>query len=217
MVNQKQIFLDGEADNWFTRNKKNIKKISVTKNRMVINVIKQLLNRQNSPKQFLEVGCANGEFLLILKKNIKDYKIFGLDPSQKAIKELKKKKVNCQVGTADNIPFKRNMFDIIFFNFCLYLCDQTDYDKIYRSADKALKKNGFIIIFDFFSKKIKKIIYKHDERLFSTKRDFRKIFLKHKRYECIHHDTFKYSKFYKVKGSKNKDLVSISVMKNNDF
>jgi len=44
------------------------------------------------------------------------------------------------VGTADNIPFKRNMFDIIFFNFCLYLCDQTDYDKIYRSADKALKK-----------------------------------------------------------------------------
>lgn len=69
MVNQKQIFLDGEADNWFTRNKKNIKIISVTKNRMMINFIKQLLNRQNSPKKsFLEVGCANGEFLLIQKK-----------------------------------------------------------------------------------------------------------------------------------------------------
>ena len=69
MISQKQIFLDGEADNWFTRNKKNIKKMSVTKNRMVINVIKQLLNRQNSPKKsFLEVGCANCEFLLTLKK-----------------------------------------------------------------------------------------------------------------------------------------------------
>ena len=50
MVNQKQIFLDGEADNFFTRNKKVIKKISVTKNRTVINVIKQLLNKQNPPK-----------------------------------------------------------------------------------------------------------------------------------------------------------------------
>ena len=98
------------------------------------------------------------------------------------------------MGTADNIPYKRNMFDIIFFNFCLYLCDQTDYDKIYSSADKALKKDGIIIIYDFFYKKIKKIIYKHDKRLFSTKQDFRKIFLKHKKYDCIHHDTFKYSK-----------------------
>lgn len=212
--NQKQIFLDGEADNWFKRNKKNIKKNNVTKNRMVIDVIKQLINKQNHKKKnFLEIGCANGVFILDLKKKIKNYKVFGLDPSQKGIKELKQKKVDCRVGTADNIPFKKNTFDVIFFNFCLYLCDTNDYNKIYHSADKVLKKNGFIIIFDFFSKKIKKVPYKHDKRLFSIKQDFRKIFKKNKKYECIYHTTFNYSKFFKVTNIKKNDLLSISVIK----
>ena len=214
IANQKQIFLDGEADNWFKRNKKNIKKNNITKNRMVVDVIKKLINKQNREKKnFLEIGCANGVFILDLKKKIKNYKVFGLDPSQKGIKELKQKKVDCRVGTADNIPFKKNTFDVIFFNFCLYLCDTNDYNKIYHSADKVLKKNGFIIIFDFFSKKIKKVPYKHDKRLFSIKQDFRKIFKKNKKYECIYHITFNYSKFFKVTNIKKNDLLSISVLK----
>lgn len=217
-LKQKKIFLNGEADNWFIRNKKSIKKNNILKNKMVTNVIKQLIDKQNLPKNnFLEVGCANGEFLLNLKKKIKSCKVFGLDPSQKGIKELKQKKVDCHVGTADNIPFKKNTFDIIFFNFCLYLCDQSDYKKIYQSADKVLKKDGFIIIYDFFSKKMKKIPYKHDKRLFSIKRDFRKIFNKDKKYECIYHKIFNYSKFNKVTSFDKNDLLSISVMKNKNF
>ena len=141
IVNQKQIFLDGEADNWLNRNKKNIKKNNITKNRMVIDIIKQLINDQNySKNNFLEIGCANGAFLLNLKKKIKNCKVFGLDPSQKGIKELKQNKIDSCVGTADNIPFKKNTFNIIFFNFCLYLCDPNDYKKIYLSTNKVLKK-----------------------------------------------------------------------------
>ena len=210
---QKQIFLDGEADNWLYRNKKNKKKNNTIKDKIIINIIKKLINNQNRQKNyFLEVGCSNGEFVLKLRKK-KKCKVFGLDPSQKGIEELRKRKINCRVGTADNIPYKKKFFfDIIFFNFCLYLCDENDYKKIYQSVDKVLRKNGFIIIFDFFSKRMKKVIYKHDKRIFSIKHDFRKIFEKYKKYECIHHMTYNYSKIFKAQKSNKNDLLSISVM-----
>ena len=66
---QKQIFLDGEADNWLYRNKKNKKKNNTIKDKIIINIIKKLINNQNRQKNyFLEVGCSNGEFVLKLRK-----------------------------------------------------------------------------------------------------------------------------------------------------
>ena len=56
------------------------------------------------------------------------------------------------------------------------MCDPQDYKNIYLSANRVLKKDGYIIIFDFFSKKIKRLIYKYDKRVISIKQDFRKIF-----------------------------------------
>ena len=103
--------------------------------------------------------------------------------------------------------------DIIYYGFCLYLCDREDYRKIYLNANKVLKKKGYIIIFDFFSKKIKKIVYHHDKRILSIKQDFRKIFLKSPRYKCIYHEVFNYYEMFKVNKPKKNDFLSISIIR----
>jgi len=212
---QKKIFLDGEGDNWFFRNKDKYQKNNLRRNKILFNQIEKLeFNRTNKKINFLEVGCSNGIFLQSLKKKLGNINIFGIDPSKKAIEELKKKNIKCYVGTADKLKFKKNSFDIIYYGFCLYLCDLKDYNNIYLSAKRALKKGGYIIIFDFFSKKLKRNIYKHDKRIKSTKYDFRKIFQKEKKFNCLYHNLYNYSNMLKVKNNKKGDLLSISIMKN---
>ena len=90
---QKKIFLDGEGDNWFFRNKDKYQKNNLRRNKILFNQIEKLeFNRTNKKINFLEVGCSNGMFLQSLKKKLGNINIFGIDPSKKAIEELKKKK-----------------------------------------------------------------------------------------------------------------------------
>jgi hypothetical protein len=93
------------------------------------------------------------------------------------------------------------------------LCDEIDYNKIHNSADKVLSHKGIIVIFDFFSKKKKKLFYKYDKRIFSHKLNFVKIFTIKKKFKCIYRKKYNYSDIFE-KSKKNKnDFVAISVLK----
>tara|TARA_Y100000591_G_scaffold159825_1_gene137489 strand:- start:36 stop:698 length:663 start_codon:yes stop_codon:yes gene_type:complete len=211
---QKKIFLRNEGDNWFLRNKDKKNKNNFKRDKIIFGLIKNLKFKEKKRKlNFLEVGCSNGKFLLSLKKKFKNINVFGVDPSKLAIMDLKKKKIKCKVGTADELKFKKNSFDIIYYGFCLYLCDEKYYNNILRCARKILIEDGYIIIFDFFSKKLKKNIYKHDKRINSIKCDFRKIFQKKNKFNCIDHKLYNYSNMFRVKNSEKGDLLSISVLK----
>ena len=211
-ISQKQIFLNGEGDNWYLRNKKKIN--NKLKNKIVTSVLNNHLNKSYKRKiNFLEIGCSNGSLLLNIKKK-KNFNIFGVDPSKKAINELKNKGVNSHVGTADKIFFKNKSMDVIFYGFCLYLCDQKDYLKIVKSADRILRAKGKIVILDFYSKKIKKNSYKHDERIKCIKRDFSKIFTV-KKFKLVYQKLFNYSYMFKVNKYIKDDRIAISVLERN--
>jgi ubiquinone/menaquinone biosynthesis C-methylase UbiE len=210
-LKQKKIFLDGEGNNWFNRNKKN-----QNKNKLLLNIVQKLIKKkQKKNLMFLEVGCSDGKFILNLKKKNKYCKFFGIDPSKKAIELLEKNKIKGFIGTADKLPFPKKSIDIILYGFCLYLCDPIDYNKIYSNAYRVLKEDGNLIIFDFFSKKLKIIPYKHDNRIRSFKRDFSKIFTKKNKFKCIDQTIFNYSKIFQVKKFIKNDLLSIFVLKKN--
>ena len=117
------------------------------------------------------------------------------------------------MATADKIPFKKNSMDIIYYGFCLYLCDRIDYKKIYSNAQRVLKKNGYLIVYDFYSKNFIKKKYKHDNRIFSHKMDFRKIFCGQKKFVNISHNKYEYETGKIFKKNNKKDLVAISVMR----
>ena len=66
----------------------------------------------------LEIGCGQGRFLNLLQQH-RQWELYGIDPSKKAIDFAKNLGINAFVGTADELPFSDDTFDLIIFGFCL--------------------------------------------------------------------------------------------------
>ena len=80
-IKQKNIFLEGEGDNWFIRNKE-----SLMNNKR--DIIVDYLSESNTNKDnFLEIGCSNGWRLDLISKEYPNAELFGIDPSSKAIND----------------------------------------------------------------------------------------------------------------------------------
>ena len=118
------------------------------------------------------------------------YQCTGIEPSKKAVNEAKQKGLNVVEGTADNLPFQDNSFDIVIFGFCLYLCDREDLFRIAYEADRVLKNPGWLIIHDFFSIYPTKNPYHHVPGMFSYKMDYKTMFTWHPAYICFKHTVF---------------------------
>ena len=186
MKNNKEYFLKKGGDDYFYRNKDKI-----------INFKKELLsktileNLNNKIVNVLEVGCGNASRLFYLSKIYKKINFFGVDPSSAA---LRNQKIFLKKATADRLPFKKNFFDIIIYGFCLYLTDSKDLIKIVFEADRVLKKNGIIVILDFYSKKIKYRRFLHKKGHYVRKMDYSKIFPWSPNYKMLSFKKKKYEK-----------------------
>jgi len=172
-MSQKEVFLSGEGNAWFQRNKNKITETDDTD--LVLKAIK--FAELSNPSRILEIGCADGSRLNLLKQFFSNAECYGLDPSEEAIKSGKEKyKFNLQVGTADTLPFEENYFDLILFGFSLYLCDRKDLFKIAYEADRCLCNNGYIIIKDFQPPFPYRNSYVHYEGISSYKMDYSRMF-----------------------------------------
>lgn len=177
-MNQKNIFLKYEGNNYFRRNEHN----SIDHNiRFIENLIAKKFKKNN---YLLEIGCGNGRLLNSLSKK-KNFILYGLDPSKKAIQTLKNTSIKCRIGTADQLNYKSNFFDIVVFGFCLYLVDKSLLFNVASEVDRVLKKNGYILIYDFFKKKSKTYKYIYNKKILTHKMDFSKMFLWHPSYKII--------------------------------
>lgn len=171
---QKNIFLDTEGNNWFDRNKIPLDKKQFSNDRII-----EIIEKLDIPvKRLLEVGCANGKRLDEIRKKY-NADVYGIEPSALAIKDGAKlfPKVNFQQGTAENLPFENDLFDVVVFGFCLYLCDREDLFTIAAEADRVLRNNGVIIILDFNSKIPYQNDYIHYKGIKSFKMEYSKMFL----------------------------------------
>ena len=208
-VNQKNAFLESEGDEWYTRNIKNYDKYR-PEDDFLLSEIVQLRECfcSNTPK-LLEIGCSAGKRLLELKN--KGFDVYGIDPSQKAIQKAKECKINAVVGTADELPYDQNSFDILVYGFCLYLCDREDLFKITAEANRVLKQNGYVLILDFHSDLLTQNNYHHLDGIISYKMDYGKLFYWHPSYSLIKLHTGLHVGFNKTD---NKDeWIAISLIK----
>jgi ubiquinone/menaquinone biosynthesis C-methylase UbiE len=169
-MNQKDVFLLGEGNAWFQRNKKFTETDDI-----VLKAIKFV--ELSCPLRILEIGCADGSRLELLKQCFSDADYYGIDPSEDAIKTGKERyNFNLQVGTADALPFEENFFDLMMFGFSLYLCDRKDLFKIAYEADRCLHNNGYLIIKDFLPPFPYKNAYVHYDGISSYKMDYSQMF-----------------------------------------
>lgn len=170
---QKDVFLSGEGDAWYSRNKAYFESLNESNDSVVDFMAQQKIEAENT----LEIGCADGRRLNIIH-SIFGSECFGIDVSSEAIVDGSKKYPNIQlkVSSADTLDFEDNSFDLIIFGFCLYLCDRNDLFKIAAEADRVLKDKGMIIIKDFHPPVPYRNKYSHCDNIFSYKMDYSRLF-----------------------------------------
>ena len=115
------IFLNGEGDSWFERNKENSSKTSEILNNFKLEIL-SLPIPNNQEIKVLEIGCGQGRLMNLIQQD-RQWQLYGIDPSKKATAFARNLGLNAAVGTADEIPFSDGTFDLIIFGFCLYLVD----------------------------------------------------------------------------------------------
>ena len=128
---------------------------------------------------------------------------------KKAIKCSKNKNIKIIRGTAEKLGFKNLKFDVLIYGFCLYLVDAEDLFKVVYEADKILKKNSHIIIYDFYSKNSKYLNYRHDKRVKVHKYNFSKIFLWHQNINWLNK---KSSKCLKIKKQQKQKIIGYQLL-----
>ena len=126
----------------------------------------------------LEVGCGEGRRLSALKALRPDITtLIGVDPSRQAIEYgcTTWPDLDLRVGVAEDLSAVDGRFDLVFFGFCLYLCDREDLFAIADSAHRRLKPTGAIAILDFDPPQPARRAYAHLDGLWSFKMDYSKL------------------------------------------
>lgn len=172
-MRQRDIFAAGEGGKWLKRNEA---KLTGATDPVIEAINKYRIN----PKKILEIGCANGWRLKLLKKQFKTTICGGIDPG--CGEALTKGPVFLEFGTAEKLDFPSESFDLLIYGWCLYLTDPEDYFKITIEGDRVLKDGGYLIVYDFHADHPYKTPYKHKKGLFSHHYDFSSLWLSHPAY-----------------------------------
>jgi ubiquinone/menaquinone biosynthesis C-methylase UbiE len=178
-MNQKEIFLVQEGNNYFRRNQSAMRIDAVPGHwEFFARYIKE-------GSKLLEIGCSSGQKLNFLSKF--KCECYGIDPSGEAINYGKEryKSLNLSIGTADNLCFEDEMFDFVIFGFCLYLVDRKLLSRVVSETDRVIKNKGFLGIVDFDSKYPKTRKYRHFNGLYSYKMDYSQLFLIYPHYSLV--------------------------------
>lgn len=187
-MEQKTVFLDGEADQWYARNASALQKqhsdalIDPTSDP----VLKALSDIR--PSRLLEIGAANG-WRLDVARNLWGSSVIGIEPSAQATAHAYPG-VQVLVGTADNLPLDNGGMDCIVFGFCLYLCDRAGLFRIAAEADRVLTNGGYIVVYDFFPPTPYSNPYAHRDSVRSFKMDHSALWRWHPAYTLWRHDVF---------------------------
>lgn len=180
---QEKVFLNGEADQWYERNKE---KLNPREDDFLAKIIERL---QLRPKRILEIGASNGYRLQILHR-MTGAACTGIEPSTRAVEDGRRRfpDIKLDIGTADVLPYEDASFDIIIFGFCFYLIDPALHFQVVREADRVLKNKGFLLIWDFQSRVPYHNQYVHKEGVKSYKMEFSRYFLAHPGYTLVHRE-----------------------------
>lgn len=187
-MDQKNIFLNGEADAFFQRNK-----VQMEEKKGIypwVELLTDYMERTQIAKmggELLEIGACYG-------RNLKHFKdkfgltCYGIEPSVEAVNygnEIYKGEINMQHGTSDVLPYEDEKFDIVILGFCMFFVDRKDLMKSVAEADRVLKENGYLIITDFDTKMAFKRENIHNPDIWTYKLQYSNLFLANPQYFLV--------------------------------
>jgi pseudaminic acid biosynthesis-associated methylase len=199
-LNQQEIFWSGQFGNEYTDrntliNQSTLEKFGVS--RAAMN--KQFLDTLDI-KTVLEVGCNRGEQLSVLEYHYPLLNLYGIDINEHALSEARQKDFNIIKGSALNIPFKSNYFDLVFTSGVLIHIAPDNLFKIMSEIYRCSKR--YIWGMEYFSPNCQEIKYRNNDG-FLWKNDFSKLYLDYfPNLELIHEHFYDYQD-----GSDNTDAM----------
>jgi ubiquinone/menaquinone biosynthesis C-methylase UbiE len=212
MTLQRNVFLSGEGDAWFQRNRRE-SPLAIPADDPLLPALLELPLEAGRKTHAAEVGCGQGLRLQALSTQ-KGWAVSGVDPSAKAVAAAGQLGVSAQVGTAEHLPFADQSIDLLIFGFCLYLCDRVDLFQIAAEAHRVLKPDSWLAILDFWAPHQRTNPYHHKEGVLSFKGDMPAMFLWHPAYvvtdhKLRHHSTHDYTDSYD-------EWVAVTVLRRSD-
>ena len=185
---QRQVFLEGEGDAWFQRNRQaDADQVAHwTDQDPLADLLEHLPLPRGPEVSVFEVGCGQGLRLARLSQ-AKGWSVAGLDPSEKAIAAVHAAGCKGMVGTAEALPLADRSVDLLIYGFCLYLCDRDDLFRIAAEAHRVLKPQAWLAILDFWSPHQSINPYHHRPGLQSYKDDLPAMFNWHPSYVITDH------------------------------
>ena len=211
---KKKAFLEFEANSYFKRNYNFLTNYD-SENDIIIKLIDEYSLKFET---ICELGCSAGGRLDFIDKKYSPKKTIGVDPSENAIIHGKKcnKNIFFHKGTSDNLKFiSSQSVDLLIIGFFLYVVDRELLLKSIYEIDRVLKKNGNLIVVDFYSSTPSMSNYSHllDEKAHLFKQKYYEIFLSTKEYELIDLRSLDHKSMKLNAINKSDDLVSISLLR----
>ncbi|MDD5290972.1 MAG: methyltransferase domain-containing protein [Patescibacteria group bacterium] len=193
---------DGEK--YVLRNPKNIKETDKIY-RQTFGITRSELNKQflgglNRSIKILEVGSNIGVKLIFLQKMGFKH-LYGVEINRKAIEFSKKntKGIDIIEGSALNIPFRDNYFDLVFTSGLLIHVSPKNLKTVMKEIGRCTKK--YIWGYEYYADKMGEVMYRGKKNLL-WKANFSKIYL----------DTLKNLKLVKERKIKYLDNTNEDVM-----
>ena len=96
---------------------------------------------EHKGKQLLDIGCSTGRFLELDKHNW-----VGIDINKKTVKECLDKGLMVIEGSATNIYFENESFDVILSSHLIEHLNSEDAYKHLKEIERLLRPNGLLIL-----------------------------------------------------------------------
>ena len=101
----------------------------------------------NNNSKILDVGCGKGFLVYELKKLLPKAKIYGIDISKYALRNCKKEvKDSLFFGSACNLKFNSNFFDLVISLNTLHVLHCFDFYKAIKEINRVSKKDSYICV-----------------------------------------------------------------------
>lgn len=131
--------------------------------------------------KILEIGCCCGYNLEYLCRKY-GFEGYGIEPSSEAVShgndlvKDRSEKIVLIKGTADELPFEEDEFDIVMIGFCMFWVDRKYIMRIVAEVDRVLKEEGVLAIWDFDTRIPFKRDNLHNKNVLTYKYDLAQLF-----------------------------------------
>ena len=128
----------------------------------------------------LEIGCSYGYNLAKFCESF-SCQCYGIEPSKEAVEDgnrrYKDLPIQLTQGTGDLLPYEAESMDVVIMGFCMLWMERKDILQAYAQADRVLKTNGIMMVYDFDAKMPYLRDNIHNREVFTYKMDYAQPFM----------------------------------------